>query len=117
MTTKTEHLLRAIAACIQADGKLDEREIAIFEAVLERINVEDKVLARSWLDEPQTLNPQQLRLQFRDRGERAKVLHTVVSVALADGKLQLDEVTFLGSLLAAMDMSYQELDAINPETL
>ena len=117
MTSKNEQLLKAIIACIQADRKVTEQERAFFEDVLERLDVEDKDKARGWLKEPQSLNPRQLCLAFQDRTERADVLKTVLGVAMVDGQLKLAEVTFLGDLMDAMEMHFEELDAIEPDSL
>lgn len=115
MTDKTWQLLQAIAACIQSDRTIQEAEVKVFERILARLNVEEKADALELLNKPQTLQPGKLRAAFPTMDERGRVLQTVVSVALADGKLHFDEVNYLGELLTALEMSYQDLAALNPE--
>ena len=115
LTDKTWQLIKAIAACIQSDRKIQEAEGKVFETILGRLNVEEKADALKLLKEPQVLQPGKLRAAFPSMEERGRVLQTVVSVALADGKLHFDEVAYLGELLTALEMSYQELAALNPE--
>ena len=115
MTDKTRQLIQAIAACIQSDRKIRESEVEVFKTILERLNVDDQEGALELLHEPQSLQPGKLRAAYPTMEERGQVLQTVVSVALADGKLHFDEVTYLGELLSALDMSYQDLAAMNPE--
>jgi tellurite resistance protein len=112
---KLELFIRAVIACIQADDKIDKRELEIFRAILQSLDLEDDSVAYSWLEEPQVLNPSRLRRAFVDLDDRARILKSVVAVAMADGELKLEEVTFVGDFLAALGISYEELHAMSED--
>ena len=109
---KEKTIIKCLAAAAWADGRVDAKEQAAVEAVVESFGVDAETQKEllDWAKMPRTLDDVDVSNLSSDDAEL--LLHQAVLLSFADGEQSEKEVRLLNRLVEKLGMSEDTADAV-----
>ena len=119
-TTLTEQdrvLLKTLVALAWADGELSEGETQWLDKVFDQLHLVPNERERL-LSVPQALpSAEEYRSVLTSQEDRHFLLRVLLTMALSDGTVSLDEQNMLADVAARLDVSPEQLEQLRTHTL